>query len=50
MFATSVSFLWYSAFGWVVTFGLGYVLSLLFPAPTREQVEGLTLQRPGAEG
>ena len=48
MFATEVSFMWYSAFGCVVTFGLGFALSRLFAPPTDKQLDGLTLKHGSA--
>ncbi len=41
VFATKVSFMWYAAFGTIATFALGYVFSLLEPAPARDKTDGL---------
>ena len=40
---TNVSFLWYCAVGCIVGFAVGMAASLVFPAPSREATEGLTV-------
>lgn len=41
---TNVSWMWYGVFSAVLAFTTGGMLSLCFPAPTRENTAGLTLQ------
>jgi sodium-coupled monocarboxylate transporter 8/12 len=46
-FGTTISFLWYSMTGCVVTIVVGWLVSLFEPAPAREKLAGLTWsQRP----
>jgi sodium-coupled monocarboxylate transporter 8/12 len=47
-FLTKTSFLWYALLGSVTTFVVGLACSLLLPAPTAAQIEGLVVGRPGA--
>jgi len=44
-FFTKVSFLWYALVGCVVTYGVGWVASLLFRPPADDQLDGLLIQR-----
>ncbi|MGQ9729965.1 MAG: sodium:solute symporter family transporter [Candidatus Zipacnadales bacterium] len=44
-FCTKVSFLWYALVGCVVTYGVGWIVSLFFAPPRDEQLEGLIVQR-----
>lgn len=48
-FGTSVSFLWYSLIGCVVTMGVGWAASLLLPPPAEKQLAGLTLRNKPEE-
>jgi len=49
-FGTKVSFLWWAAFGAVVTVGVGLAVSLLGARPADRQIDGLTWsRRPPAE-
>jgi len=41
-FATRTSFLWFAMIGCLVTMAVGSLVSLLEPAPSRDQVDGLT--------
>lgn len=41
---TSVNLFWYAPIGCVVTFVCGVIFSLLFPAPSPEKINGLTLK------
>jgi SSS family transporter len=41
-FATKISFLWYAMIGCFTTLTIGYLVSLLEPAPTTQRLAGLT--------
>jgi len=41
-FATKISFLWYAMIGCLTTMTVGYLVSLLEPAPTDQRLAGLT--------
>lgn len=47
-FAPDVSWLWWNVIGCGITFGLGFGISLFFPAPDPETVQGLTFSRDTA--
>jgi len=40
-FASNISFLWYTLIGLIATFGAGWLVSWLFPAPELRQTDGL---------
>ncbi len=44
-FATQTSFLWYALIGCATTMTVGWLVSLLEPPPTPDQIEGLTWSR-----
>ncbi|HEU5118197.1 MAG TPA: sodium/solute symporter, partial [Isosphaeraceae bacterium] len=44
-FATQTSFLWYALIGCATTMTVGWLVSLLEPPPTPDQIEGLTWTR-----
>jgi sodium-coupled monocarboxylate transporter 8/12 len=41
-FASPISWLWYSVIGFLVTVGVGWTASWLFPAPSARKLDGLT--------
>ncbi len=45
----SVSWLWWNVIGCVITFGIGYAVSLAFSPPVKKQLDGLTFTADAAK-
>ncbi len=43
--APGISFFWWNPIGFAMTFGVGYLTSLMFSAPEEEKLNGLTLDK-----